>query len=248
MAVILRSRALALSLVLLVFSNAVRAEIVIDRTRIVYPAGAREVTVNLKNEAAGPRLVQAWIDEGDAQVAAEISDVPFSLTPPIARMEAGQGKALRLAFDQREGKALASDRESVFWLNVLGVPPKPDGAGNSVQLAFRTRIKLFLRPQALSSPAKAPGGLKWRRLEGPSLRAEVHNPSAYYITLSSVVATADGTEYRSDDPPMLAPYSTVVMPLTASGNAPQPKPGIGFTVLDDNGATQTHHADWAPDK
>ncbi len=48
---------------------------------------------------------------------------------------------------------LPKDRESVFWFNVLEVPPKPDAATvanqSLLQLAFRTRIKLFYRPEAL---------------------------------------------------------------------------------------------------
>ena len=79
---------------------AVQGEIVIDRTRVIYPVTARTVVVNLHNEADGPRLVQAWIDDGDAMAAPENSDVPFTITPPIARMNAGTGRALRIMHDQ----------------------------------------------------------------------------------------------------------------------------------------------------
>lgn len=63
---------------------------------------------------------------------------------------------------------LPKDRESVFWFNVLEVPPKPDAATvanqSLLQLAFRTRIKLFYRPEALKgNPSEAPLALKWSR-------------------------------------------------------------------------------------
>lgn len=245
---ILSPAGFASGLALLLFSSLPRAEIVIDRTRVVYPAQAREVTVNLTNESSGPRLVQAWVDDGDAQLAPELSDVPFSLSPPIVRMEAGQGKALRLMFNKGEGTALPTDRESVFWLNVLGVPPRPEGEASTVQVAFRARIKLFLRPNTLSSSVlEASQGLKWRRLAGDEPRIGVSNPSAYYVTLSSVVLTANGAQSRSDDPPMIAPYTAEVVLLT--GAAPsRDKPGIRFTAIDDNGSTQSHQAEWTSDE
>ncbi|NWC91848.1 MULTISPECIES: molecular chaperone [unclassified Pseudomonas] len=248
MAVIFNPAVLATSLALLLISGSLRAEIVIDRTRVVYPAPAREVTVNLKNESSGPRLVQAWIDDGDAQLAPELSDVPFSLSPPIVRMEPGQGKALRLTFNEREGAALPTDRESVFWLNVLGVPPSPEGHANTVQVAFRTRIKLFLRPKVLStSSLEAARALKWRKLAGPEPRLGVSNPSAYYVTLSNVVLTVNGAQSSSDDPPMIAPHSAEVVLLTGADRS-QDKPGIRFTTIDDNGSTQTHQAEWTSDE
>ena len=128
---------------------AVQGEIVIDRTRVIYPVTARTVVVNLHNEADGPRLVQAWIDDGDAMAAPENSDVPFTITPPIARMNAGTGRALRIMHDQTPKQV--ADRESVYWLNVLAIRPSVEASDetNALQFAFRTRIKLFLRPAQL---------------------------------------------------------------------------------------------------
>ena len=102
-----------------------RGEIVIDSTRVIFPMERREVTLKLKNEAPDPRLVQVWIDEGDPQVQAEYSDVPFTISPPILRMEAGKSAALRVAYQAAQGLGVPTDKESVYWLNVLGIRPKP---------------------------------------------------------------------------------------------------------------------------
>lgn len=72
--------------------------------------------------------------------------------------------------------ALPKDRESVFWFNVLEVPPKPDAAKAAnqslLQLASCTRIKLFYRPEGLSGiPSDAPLALKW---SGQHLKAKRH--------------------------------------------------------------------------
>ncbi|WP_211454714.1 fimbrial biogenesis chaperone [Collimonas antrihumi] len=108
-----------------------QADIVFSKTRAIYPMQEREITVTLSNEnATAPRLMQAWIDDGDINGAPEQIDVPFTLTPPVFRMEAGKSQALRVVYAREDGKgkALPKDKESVFWLNVLAVPPRPHDA------------------------------------------------------------------------------------------------------------------------
>lgn len=231
------------TLMLTLLPSVAHAEIVIDRTRVIYPAQEREFTLNLTNEATSPRLVQVWIDRGDAQIRPEDSDVPFTVTPPIRRMEAGKSQALRMIFNPQEGKSLPTDRESVFWLNVLAVPPKPQAHedNNALQFAFRTRIKVFLRPSTLLvSVKKAPDNLKWRRTEGTIAQVEVNNPNPYHVTLSSVAMTANGTEHSTEDPPMLAPFTTQNVPLSGTAKPGQGKAQLNFTTIDDYGNTQSH--------
>lgn len=220
----------------------VLGEIVIDRTRVIYPATAREVTVNLHNPTDSPRLVQAWIDGGDPQVPPESSDAPFTLTPPILRLEPGKGRALRLMYQPEPGHPTASAVESVFWLNVLGIRPSFDTpvVGNHMQFAFRSRIKLFLRPDGLPGLAEEAGqSLHWRlERAGPVL--QVHNPSAFHVTLSRVGVTVAGTEYRHDNPPMLVPQSTTQIALTGRGMPRQGDAMLHFTTLDDQGQAREH--------
>ena len=47
---------------------------------------------------------------------------------------------------------LPKDRESLFWLNVQEVPPKPevkDGEGSVLAIAMNIRVKVFYRPKNL---------------------------------------------------------------------------------------------------
>lgn len=219
------SRLATLGVVLCLATGTASADIVIDRTRIIYLATEREVSVTLNNRADSPRLVQAWIDAGNPQVAPEYSDVPFTLTPPIFRIEPGRGQALRI-ISQSTAK-LAT--ESVFWLNVLSIRPSPDAAqGNTLQWAFRTRIKLFLRPTHCPEPA-----LQWRLISTAPALLQVYNPSPCHATLSRVVLTGAGHEYRNDDPPMVAPATTQRVTLS---NPKVPLNGsatLRFSLLDD---------------
>lgn len=55
-----------LVLATLVCSQAM-AGVVITGTRLIYPAGQKEITVKLNNNGLHPALVQAWVDTGDVQ-------------------------------------------------------------------------------------------------------------------------------------------------------------------------------------
>ncbi len=96
---------------------------------------------------------------------------------------------------------LPKDRESVFWFNVLEVPPKPDAdkvANQSLlQLAFRTRIKLFYRPEGLNGlPSDAPAALKWSWATSAGKTAlRVANPTPYHVSFSSGDLVANGKTY-----------------------------------------------------
>lgn len=231
---------LAMGILGVVLAWEVGAEIVIDRTRIIYPAIAGQVTVNLTNEADSPRLVQVWIDAGDALVRPEDSDVPFTVTPPILRMDAGQGQALRVAYHPDQAQPGTHDREQVYWLNVLGIRPVTD-APHTLQFAFRSRIKLFLRQPLLPGRAEeAAQGLRWRLIK--DLTLQVRNPSAYHVSLSSVVLSVDKAQYRSDDPPMVAPGAIAIVPLHGASGSEADGRRVQFTTLDDQGNTRSHEA------
>ena len=225
------SRLGVLALLTCLVARSAGADIVLDRTRLIYLASEREVSITLTNLADSPRLVQAWIDAGDAQVPAEYSDVPFTVTPPILRIDPGKGHVLRIA--AQAPPALAT--ETVYWLNVLSIRPTPAAqTGNTLQWAFRTRIKVFLR--TVQRPDGDQPTLRWRL---NTSRLEVHNPSAYHVTLSRVTLNVDGRVYRSDTPPMIAPYATLTVPLNHEFT-PTGRATVGFSLLDDHGMTRDY--------
>ncbi len=130
------------------------AEIILHGTRIIYPSDAREVSLQLSNNGTTPSLVQAWIDDGNSKSTPDESKVPFIITPPISRVEPTKGQTLRITA-LPSASQLDQNKESIFWLNVLDIPPKPEGKkqvnneplpNNFLQLAIRSRIKFFYRP------------------------------------------------------------------------------------------------------
>lgn len=172
-----------------IFSTSADAGVVIGGTRVVYNAGAREVSVQIDNNGDLPSLVQSWVDAGNMDSSPEDSDAPFVLTPPIARVNAHSGQALRISFTGST-QPLAQDHESLFWLNVLDIPPEPTATPgttkNFIQLAFRSRIKLFYRPKGLPGTANdAPESLQWRhgKTDKGAPAIIVNNPTPYHISM-----------------------------------------------------------------
>lgn len=209
------------------------AGVVVNGTRVVYPAKAREITVQVDNVGDAPSLVQAWVDAGDVEQTAEQADAPFMLTPPISRVEPGRSQSLRLVFT---GAELPADRESLFWLNVLDVPPSPAATTdeqNYLQVAFRSRIKLFYRPDGLAGMANdAPASLRWRR-DGNQLR--VDNPTPYHVTLAEVhLLTASGEQVIERQGKMVAPGQQVVFPASATVH------GLRLVTINDYGGRIEH--------
>lgn len=195
------------------------ANIVIIGTRIIYPAEQKSVNIQLQNTSDKPSLVQAWVDEGDSNSNARQSRAPFLITPPTVRVEANAGQTLRLFYTQ--SKALPQDRESVFYLNVLDVPPRPkaedvDGQ-NYLQFAIRSRLKLFYRPQGLKmTTSQAYDAVTWTKKEGNTV--EIGNNSPYYITYN-IVQVKNQVSTNVD---MLEPFSTLSVEI--------PNAKVGDTV------------------
>jgi P pilus assembly chaperone PapD len=203
---------------------------------VVYNAKDPEETIKLSNEGKSPALVQAWIDSGDAKIAPSAVDVPFVVTPPISRIDPAKGQTLRVVYT---GEALPQDRESVFWLNVLEVPPKPgpnEADANKLQLAFRSRIKLFFRPAGLKGLAEeAPALISWRLTQAGSQPAiEARNPTPFHVSFTAIEVSAAGKTATFDDGGMVAPGETKIFPLngqvTGTANAK-----VNYHALNDFG-------------
>lgn len=187
------------------------AAMTISGTRVIFPAAQKEVNVRTNNKGTEPALVQVWVDDGSSNAKINNVTVPFIVTPPVFRVESGKGQSVRMIYN---GMALPQDKESVFWFNMLEIPAvqKDSADKNKLELAFRTRIKIFYRPTALnSSSAEQAEKLQWE-LVNDSQKGQgvkVTNPSPYYFSFDSGSVTAGGkkVELKTD---MLAPLSTSV--------------------------------------
>ncbi|WP_109476609.1 fimbria/pilus periplasmic chaperone [Paraburkholderia sp. C35] len=209
-------RCLALTLICIAAAGVAHASVTVGGTRVVYPLNEREVSVKLTNDSSNPSLVQVWLDSGDPNAKPDSSKAPFVITPPIFRMNPGRAQTLRVIYS---GDPLPQDRESVYWLNVLDIPPKaaPKPDVNSLQLAYRTRIKLFARPPKLpGTPDDSPSQITWKVTpdqNGKGQSLELSNPTPYYVSFSAITVSANGQQYQNDRGGMVAPRGKEVIAM-----------------------------------
>ena len=230
----------------------VQASVVINTTRIVYPQNDKEVTVRLESKNQAPVLVQAWLDNGDEQSTPDLAGIPFVATPPIFRIEPGKQQVVRLAYT---GEALPSAQESLFWFNLLEVPAQsPDARQrNQLQLAFRSRIKVFFRPHNLPDTVEAaPAKLQWRSVSsGQGQALEVYNPTPYHVTFDQVEVQAAGQRHARKPPAsgaenMVIPGGRNRFELPTLKTPPGNGASVAFQTLDDFGVKVAHRAKVAP--
>lgn len=224
---------------LLLLPVAAAANVLVNGTRVIYPQNQREVGVQLNNDSNLPSLVQAWIDKGDPEQDLSKINAPFVLLPPIFRMEPHTGQTLRLTWT---GEALPTDRESVFWLNVLDIPPKNAAltGSNTLQMAIRTRIKIFFRPTGLTAEGavSAARQLHWQTVTTDPRALRLDNPSPYFINLSRMVINMPGKTLTSLSGEMIPPLSSATVRMDQPVGRLM-NPTISYHIINDYGSETT---------
>ncbi len=225
-------------LLLILVSQWSWASVVLTGTRVIYPGNAKDHSIQLLNRDNFPNVVQLWMDIDNPESTPETADAPFVLLPAVFKVPANGGQTVRILYT---GTALPQDRESVFYLNSLQIPPsnKADSS-NKMLVMLRNRNKVFYRPESLTvSPNQVPSMLAFSLHHDTSgLQLEVHNPSPYFASFSQ--ASLQVNERLSSIPvAMVAPFSRTSWPVTnlivASGSSAQLK----FTLINDQGAQIT---------
>ena len=212
---------LAMSMVISVPAS---AGVVMGGTRVIYPQSAREVAFTVANkESATPYLIQSWIENDTVK---NQSDTPFIITPPLFRLDPEQTNTLRI---QYTGAPLPADRESVFWLNIKVISPKPKASTNELQINIKSKFKLFYRPAALTEGA----GEAWNKLTfaRTSQGIKATNPTPYYVSFYKL--TVDGKNIA--DPGMIAPGSSREWPAATPGT-------VSWSAINDFGGITASHS------
>ncbi|QFS40579.1 Pili and flagellar-assembly chaperone, PapD N-terminal domai [Burkholderia cepacia] len=221
---------------MLSFSAPSHAGISLSGTRVVYTAKSKEASILVKNQAKDDVMIQSWLEApNDAR-----SDLPFAITPSLSRLGGNKQQMLRIFYS---GEGLATDRESVFWLNVQEIPQKPKD-DNSLQIAVRQRIKLFYRPSDLTGkPEDAPGQLKWHWAGNDGKPGmEVVNDTPYFVSIVRASLHIGSNAYTVA-PEMIAPKSTQrVAVKDFSNRSVAADAKVEFDSINDFGATVSTEA------
>lgn len=230
-------------LLTLSFCALAQASVVLSGTRLIFDASEKEATMQLTNESDQPSLIQAWIDNDSEETDPEKLNVPFVMTPTMFRMEPKKRQALRILYS---GEPLPQDRESLFWLNVLAVPPKLENNGdrNHLQFAFRTRIKVMYRPKDLPGSAQeAPARLRWSlgtdAGNQPVLQAS--NATAYVVNIAGIEVRSGGQAFDAGVGYVL-PGQTATFPVKDASAASLAGARVVYSSINDWGASEAHEA------
>lgn len=175
------------------------AGIVVDGTRFIFDADKPSITFTVNNTAQQRFLVLSKVQDAEGQSS---DRVPFMTTPPLFPLLPGHSNIVRI---MRLGGDLPNDRESLFWLSVASIPETQNKPPvNALQVAIRSRMKLFYRPAGLKGrEEEAYRQLAWK-VQGGS--TEVSNPTPYYVTLFNLRVNGRAVENAG----MVAPFATEV--------------------------------------
>ncbi|EML0363782.1 MULTISPECIES: fimbrial biogenesis chaperone [Providencia] len=213
---------------LLFFSVQACASLVLQGTRIIFPSDKKAVGIQLTNYSEQATLTQSWVDEGNLDSTPETTNAPFIVTPPVTKIAANDGAQLQIRFI---GDKLPTNKESVFYLNVLDIAPKPKqiNSANMLQFAIQTRIKVFYRPIALiNKPDDLINNIKFHLAKDGII---VNNPTPYFLSIANIYLA--NNESRSiTKSSMIAPFSSQIFPSTAVINHGE---NITMIYIDDTG-------------
>lgn len=204
--------------------------IIVNGTRFIYSGNEKEITVQLSNTAERPALAQIWLDNGNADATPDTITTPFIITPPISRVDAKSGQTLRIKLGSSAG--LSKNKETLWWLNLLEIPPmvtsdKNEGQ-NVLQLAIRSRFKFIYRPIGLGNRDVAPEKLI---ITASGNNLTLSNPTPFYITVSRISRNQGNA--LNGKTVMLAPQSSQIIP---TGTAVRKGEVLTINNINDYGA------------
>lgn len=182
--------------------NPAYAGVIIGGTRVIYLEGNKDVSISVQNPDKIPYLIQSWIE--DAQGGKQ-SD--FTITPPLFRLNQEKNNALRIFLTENK---LPNNQESLFWLNIKTIPAT-ERTENSLQIAFKTQMKLIYRPASIKNVnfSEEQKKLVWSKNGNDVI---VKNPTPYYINFQSVSFNSK----KAEDISYVAPFQSTSFKINDS--------------------------------
>lgn len=198
-------------LMLAAVSGTAQAGVSLDRTRLIITGKDSSASANLTNTSPDiPFLAQSWVEDSKGNKITS----PLVVLPPLQRINGGQKGVARVT--KTDGiNQLPQDRESLFYLSVREIPPKPDKA-NVLQLAMQSRIKLFFRPTAIIPKSKSEIWQDQVVFQKSGNKMTAQNPTPYYITIISL-SRVKGEKITKFPGIMIAPKSSLEFSVTDGG-------------------------------
>lgn len=226
------------------FTTSSKSEVVINGTRIIYKSNEKETVLQLKNKGKNPYLLQFWLDTGDANSKPGSEKLPFIITPPVVRIDPDKGQAVRIL---GMNPTFPNDRETLLWFNMLEIPPSAEkiieSGKNTLQLAFRSRLKFFYRPSGLPMSSLDSYTKVKFYIKGYNLK--IVNNSPYYITFKDIQIFDDNgrlllSKVATFTRRMISPNSEMDLKLTQKDSSDFNGKKVSYTVINDYGGESNY--------
>ncbi|ELN3757703.1 molecular chaperone [Escherichia coli] len=195
----------------------------LDVSRVIFNEEDSSVSFTAKNTSADiTALIKAWVED----YYTGNKDMPFFITPPLTRIDPGDNIQFRIN-KISSLKTLPSDRESIFSINVLAIPPRKEKA--YIQIALNTKIKLIYRPKHLNKKSDIDNVQNNIEVIKTTDAVLLKNPTPYYVTLKNVRINNILTKEPAY---VIKPYSDIKLSYI---NAK----AVSFSIINDYGATSS---------
>lgn len=193
--------------------NVAFAQLSFDRTRVIFDHDktVSQSVVVTNNSKIQPYLSQSWIEDINGIKITE----PLIALPILQRINPGQDKQVKVSL-VGQVNSLPKDRESLFYFNTLGVPPKAAEGGNNIAIVMQSKLKLFYRPKGLAEYPTRNGWLEEIVVKKTNSGLLLQNPSAYHAVLYGI--TSSGNPKLIEKELILRPFSTENYDVRVTGN------------------------------
>ncbi|MFV4846942.1 fimbrial chaperone [Edwardsiella tarda] len=199
----------------ILLTNQSMAAFILSNTRVIYDGGKKNASFEIVNNSNQVYGGQVWIDNTEQH-----DGVYMIPSPPFFKINAKQRQIVRI---MKMDLPLPKDRESLFWLNVQEIPPKPeekDSDGSLLAIAMNTRVKLIYRPKSIITERS--DAEKKLTLEQRHNATWLKNPTPYYMAVVGI--KNNGISIKLSDKVMqsitvLAPFSSLSLDKRISNKA-----------------------------
>ncbi|HGB9919413.1 TPA: molecular chaperone [Escherichia coli] len=186
-------------------------------TRVILNEG-KTSSIQFNNKTNDDLLLRAWISSYNKSDKSK----DFVISPPLYRIKSNDNIQFRINLVNDK---LPRDRESVFHINVLSIPPMVNNS--QLQFAINSRVKLFYRPHEIAEKFNNEKIISDLSVVRGDSEVIIKNPSDFHVTLDSVMVNNQRINGAIDF--MIAPHSDIHIPFK------KPKV-ISYRVIRDNGS------------
>lgn len=196
--------------IIILILNVSFAQLTINSNRLIFNNNKKSSqSMLVTNISATPYLIQTWIEDIDGNKIMR----PLAALPVLQRLNAEQSKYIKVSFigDPFE---FSENRETLLFLNILGVPPKMNST-DQISMTLQLTLKLLYRPKGLPQYDEM-GWIKELILEKNKNELSLSNPTPYHIIIYGFSHNLEADIIEKDL--VLKPFSSEKVDINLRGN------------------------------